>query len=74
MATGLGEVFHYLVESDRHGLAMVLPIASAAAALGVATGLVRLGSNLVTISDVAPVLGVLLGLGVETHRKVHNTL
>ena len=48
----------------RSVVAMVLPIASAAAALGVATGLVRLGSNLVTISDVAPVLGVLLGLGV----------
>lgn len=48
----------------RSVVAMVLPIFSAAAALGVATGLVRLGSNLVTISDVAPVLGVLLGLGV----------
>lgn len=48
----------------RSVVAMVLPIASTAAALGVAAGLVRLGSNLVTISDVAPVLGVLLGLGV----------
>lgn len=48
----------------RSVVAMVLPIVSAAAALGVATALVRLGSNVVTISDVAPVLGVLLGLGV----------
>jgi RND superfamily putative drug exporter len=43
---------------------MVLPIISAAAALGIATGVVRLLSNVATISDVAPTLGVLLGLGV----------
>ena len=48
----------------RSPVAMVLPIASAAAALGVATGVVRLASNVTTISDVAPTLGVLLGLGV----------
>lgn len=48
----------------RSPVAMVLPIASAGAALGVATGLVRLTSNVTTVSDVAPVLGVLLGLGV----------
>lgn len=48
----------------RSAVAMVLPIVSAAAALGVAVGLVRLGSNVATISDVAPVLGILLGLGV----------
>jgi len=45
-------------------VAAALPIVSAAAALGVATGVVRLASNVTTISDVAPVLGVLLGLGV----------
>ena len=43
---------------------MTLPLVSAAAGLGVATGLVRLASNATTISDVAPTLGVLLGLGV----------
>ncbi|MHB1289696.1 MMPL family transporter, partial [Georgenia sp.] len=48
----------------RSVVAMALPIVSAAAALGVAVGLVRLGSNVATISDVAPVLGILLGLGV----------
>ncbi len=48
----------------RSGSAMTLPIASAAAGLGVATGLVRLASNVTTISDVAPTLGILLGLGV----------
>ena len=48
----------------RSPVAMVLPIVSAAAALGVATGAVRLASNVTTISDVAPTLGVLLGLGV----------
>lgn len=48
----------------RSGAAMTLPLASAAAGLGVATGLVRLASNVTTISDVAPTLGVLLGLGV----------
>ena len=48
----------------RSPVAMILPIASAAAALGVATGVVRLASNVTTISDVAPTLGVLLGLGV----------
>ena len=45
-------------------MAAALPIVSAATALGVATGVVRLASNVTTISDVAPVLGVLLGLGV----------
>ena len=48
----------------RSVVAMALPIVSAAAALGVATGLVRLASNVTTISDVAPTLGILLGLGV----------
>ena len=48
----------------RSALAALLPIVSAAAALGVATGLVRLASNVTTITDVAPTLGVLLGLGV----------
>ncbi|PKQ18659.1 MAG: hypothetical protein CVT68_02250 [Actinobacteria bacterium HGW-Actinobacteria-8] len=48
----------------KSGPAMALPIVSAAAGLGVATGIVRLTSNTVTISDVAPTLGVLLGLGV----------
>ena len=37
---------------------------SAGAALGAATGVVRLASHATTVSDVAPVLGVLLGLGV----------
>jgi len=45
-------------------VAAALPIVSAAAALGVATGVVRLASNVTTVSDVAPILGVLLGLGV----------
>lgn len=48
----------------RSGAAMTLPLASAAAGLGVATGIVRLTSNVTTISDVAPTLGILLGLGV----------
>lgn len=48
----------------RSGPAMTLPLVSAAAGLGVATGVVRLTSNVTTISDVAPTLGVLLGLGV----------
>ena len=48
----------------RSALAALLPIVSAAAALGVATGMVRLASNVTTITDVAPTLGVLLGLGV----------
>ena len=48
----------------RSGPAMTLPIVSAAAGLGTATGLVRLASNTMTISDVAPTLGILLGLGV----------
>lgn len=48
----------------RSAPAMALPIVSAAAGLGVATGLVRLASNVTTISDVAPTLGILLGLGV----------
>ncbi len=48
----------------RSGSAMTLPLASAAAGLGVATGVVRLASHVTTISDVAPTLGVLLGLGV----------
>ncbi len=48
----------------RSASAMALPIVSAAAGLGVATGLVRLASNVTTISDVAPTLGILLGLGV----------
>ena len=48
----------------RSPVAMIIPIASAAAALGVATGVVRLASTVTTISDVAPTLGVLLGLAV----------
>ncbi|HYO85737.1 MAG TPA: MMPL family transporter [Dermatophilaceae bacterium] len=53
-----------LLLAFRSPVAMILPIASAGAALGVATGVVRLTSNVTTVSDVAPVLGVLLGLGV----------
>ncbi|MGH8828944.1 MAG: MMPL family transporter, partial [Jiangellaceae bacterium] len=53
-----------LLLAFRSPVAMVLPIVSAGAALGVATGVVRLASNVTTISDVAPTLGVLLGLGV----------
>lgn len=45
-------------------VAMTLPIVSAVAALGVALGALGVLSQVVTISDVAPVLGVLLGLGV----------
>lgn len=45
-------------------VAMSLPIVSAVAALGVALGTLGVLSQVVTISDVAPVLGVLLGLGV----------
>lgn len=48
----------------RSPVATLLPIASAAAALGVATGVVRLLSNVTTVSDVAPTLGILLGLGI----------
>jgi len=44
--------------------AMLLPIVSAVAALAVGLGIVSLLSTAMTISDVAPVLGVLLGLGV----------
>src|SRR5690606_37255858 len=47
----------------RSPVAMALPLVSAATALGVSTGVVRLASNVTTISDVAPTLGVLLGLG-----------
>ena len=53
-----------LLLAFRSAVAMVLPIASAAAALGVAVGVIRLASHAMTVSDVAPVLGVLLGLGV----------
>jgi RND superfamily putative drug exporter len=53
-----------LLLAFRSPVAMVLPIVSAAAALGVSTGVVRLASNVTTISDVAPTLGVLIGLGV----------
>ncbi|WP_380163348.1 MMPL family transporter [Jannaschia sp. R86511] len=45
-------------------VAVSLPIASAIAALGLALGVIALVSNVWTVSDVAPVLGVLLGLGV----------
>ncbi len=48
----------------RSRVAMFLPIVSAGVGLGVATGVVRLVSHATTISDVAPSLGVLLGLGV----------
>jgi RND superfamily putative drug exporter len=53
-----------LLLAFRSPVAMVLPLVSAAAALGVSTGVVRLASNVTTISDVAPTLGVLIGLGV----------
>lgn len=53
-----------LLLAFRSAVAMVLPLASAAAALGVAVGVIRLASHAMTVSDVAPVLGVLLGLGV----------
>ncbi len=53
-----------LLLAFRSAVAMVLPIVSAAAALGVAVGVIRLASHAMTVSDVAPVLGVLLGLGV----------
>ncbi|MFW6034520.1 MAG: MMPL family transporter, partial [bacterium] len=53
-----------LLLAFRAPVAMVLPIVSAAAALGVSTGVIRLASNVTTVSDVAPTLGVLLGLGV----------
>ena len=53
-----------LLLAFRSPVAMILPIVSAAAALGVSTGVVRLASNVTTISDVAPTLGVLIGLGV----------
>ncbi|MFI7219912.1 MMPL family transporter [Micromonospora maritima] len=45
-------------------VAMTLPIISAVAALGVGTAVVGLLTHTVTIADVAPTLGVLLGLGV----------
>lgn len=61
---GVGFAALILVLMFRSPVAMALPIVSAAAALGVATGVVRLASNVTTIADVAPVLGVLLGLGV----------
>lgn len=48
----------------RSRVAMFVPIVSAGAGLGVATGAVRLLSHATTISDVAPSLGLLLGLGV----------
>lgn len=53
-----------LLLAFRSPVAMALPLVSAATALGVSTGVVRLASNVTTISDVAPTLGVLLGLGV----------
>ena len=53
-----------LLLAFRSAVAMALPIVSAAAALGVAVGVIRLASHAMTVSDVAPVLGVLLGLGV----------
>jgi len=61
---GIGFAALVLFLVFRSGTAMFLPIVSAAAALGVGTGAVRLLSNATTISDVAPSLGVLLGLGV----------
>ncbi|HEU0041941.1 MAG TPA: MMPL family transporter, partial [Jiangellaceae bacterium] len=61
---GVGFASLVLLLAFRSRVAMVLPIVSAGAALGVATGVVRLASNVTTISDVAPTLGVLLGLGV----------
>lgn len=61
---GVGFAVLVLLLAFGSPVAAALPIVSAAAALGVATGVVRLASNVTTISDVAPVLGVLLGLGV----------
>ena len=61
---GVGFALLVLLLAFGSPVAAALPIVSAAAALGVATGVVRLASNVTTISDVAPVLGVLLGLGV----------
>jgi putative drug exporter of the RND superfamily len=61
---GVGVAALVLLLAFRSPIAMVLPIVSAAAALGVSTGVVRLASNVTTIADVAPTLGVLLGLGV----------
>ena len=61
---GVGFALLILLLAFGSPVAAALPIVSAAAALGVATGVVRLASNVTTISDVAPILGVLLGLGV----------
>ncbi|HEX6338994.1 MAG TPA: MMPL family transporter [Jiangellaceae bacterium] len=61
---GVGFAALVLLMAFRSPVAMILPIVSAAAALGVSTGVVRLASNVTTISDVAPTLGVLIGLGV----------
>lgn len=61
---GVGFAALILLLAFRSPIAMFMPIASAAAALGVSTGVVRLASNFTTIADVAPTLGVLLGLGV----------
>jgi putative drug exporter of the RND superfamily len=61
---GVGFAALVLLLAFRSPIAMLLPIMSAAAALGVSTGVVRLASNVTTIADVAPTLGVLLGLGV----------
>ena len=62
----LGVAFAALVLllAFRSPIAMAMPLVSAAGALGVSTAVVRLASNVTTISDVAPTLGVLLGLGV----------
>ncbi len=65
-AEGIGVVIAAIILLFAFGslAAMILPLVSALAALGVGLGAVGLLANGFSISDTAPIIGALLGLGV----------